>query len=204
MVVGRGKLFTASTLLGKDYIPSALIRWPRMDWLVPLQPNRLSSVSRDRAPGESRKFRLRYVLERARKTHDMGTSIRFRWPCRSLSIWRGAIFDKFRTPWPWPWPWLWEKNYRRVSLIDLYPYTKFYQDRTKKCDLGTEGNDLIKLDIESGFITSFSRNDLMEIRTYCKDSTSGEGSCTTEQSRTLALLITASKFPEMLATVSGQ
>ena len=41
----------------------------------------------------SRISQIRYALDMVPRTHDMETSIHFLWPCRSLTIWRGAILD---------------------------------------------------------------------------------------------------------------
>ena len=51
-----------------------------------------------RAPTRNQIFQLRYALERVPRTRDIETSVRFRWQRRSLSIWRGAMFDNFRAP----------------------------------------------------------------------------------------------------------
>ena len=45
--------------------------------------------------GRNRKYRLRYTLEMVPMSHNMKTFIHFHRSCRSISIWRGAIFDNF-------------------------------------------------------------------------------------------------------------
>ena len=85
------------------------------------------SVSRDRAPVTLlKKFRLRDALEKVPRTHNNETSIRFRSQSRSLSIWRGVIFDNFRITVTLTLTV--GKKYCRASLIDFYPRTKYDQD----------------------------------------------------------------------------
>ena len=99
-----------------------------VDYILLIWSNSLRSVSRDRALGT--KWKIPAPLrsgERNVNSHNIETFIRFRWPCRSLSIWRGFIFHKFRTPWPWLWPWIWEK----ISVVH-HSSTFTHIDRRRK------------------------------------------------------------------------
>ena len=81
-------------------------------------PNTLSSVSRHRAP--RMKSEIPALLRPSvLRTHNIENFIQFHRPCRNLSIWRRAIFDKFRPTWPWPWSWLWVKIL--LSCITHWP-----------------------------------------------------------------------------------
>ena len=92
--------------------------------------------------GTNRKIWPLHALGTVPWAHNIGTSILFRWPCRSQSIWRGATFDNFRAPVTFPFSLTVGKNHCRASLIDLYLHTKFHHHCSFR---DRENNSLISL-----------------------------------------------------------
>ena len=96
--------------------------------------NSLRSVSRDQASGTESKIAAFWL--RVSRTHNKENFIRFRWPCRSLWIWRGAIFDNFLTPVTLT---LFLNLGENLSSCITHPFhTSFIEIRQKNIDVRTD------------------------------------------------------------------
>ena len=95
-------------------------------YILLIWPNSLSSVSRDRATGT--KLKIPASLRPGEGPRVLFLSVNHVGACRS-----GGHTSQLSGPVPVTLTMIVRKNYRRASLIDLYPHTKFHQDRAKKC-----------------------------------------------------------------------